>query len=103
YKLNELLSWRHRFDHCIAKSFFFDFFDKVTGHGIIDVGIEQSEPDFAHCVGNVVFGEGLFSRQTGEHMLEFFCQRAEHIAKYLLLKKAAFKMLIYPKNCDFKS
>ena len=75
---DDLFTRLHRLEDVFALRFFTNGFDEVLGDGEFDVGLEQSEPDFAQSIEDVFFGDFGGSSEAAERLVECVGEVGKH-------------------------
>ena len=77
-ELNNLLAWRDLEQHFFAESLYLDCLDQITGNIEVHIRLQQREPDIAHGLGDVRFGDFAEAAQLLERAFEFVGQLGKH-------------------------
>ena len=77
--LDHHLRRRHRAQHLLAESLFPDRGDKVPDHRQSDVGLEQSDANFAQGGADIGLGQRAVAAQPIEDVAETIAQTIEHV------------------------
>jgi len=75
---DDLLAGRDAAQDVFAEGFFFYPGDEVFGDLVVDVGVEQGQPDFAEGIGDVLFADASLTAKVLEYVLKFIRKPAEH-------------------------